>query len=45
MTTEETSNFHIGNEDTEIKILLTGVQSSVQMETAAKKSRDAEAQR
>lgn len=45
MTTEETHNFHIGNEDTEIKIVLTWVQSSVQMETAAKKPRDAEGQR
>ena len=41
MTTEETHNFNTDNEDTNIvKVLLTLIQSSIQMETAAKKSRD-----
>ena len=42
LTTEERHNFNIDNGDFEtlLKILITLVQSSIQIETAAKKSRE-----
>ena len=39
-TTEDLHNFNVNNEETEIEILYTLVQPSIQMETAAKKSKD-----